>query len=247
MTPIIERAEHPTWTSNAYLVADRAGGTCALVDGHGHVQRLLDRIEADGLEVAMILLTHDHSDHVDIGAYKRFKRPVYAHPITADALPGGVVSDTIDEGDRLLIGAELAVEPLFTPGHAAGHLAFRIGSGDCITGDTLFKGTVAGNKGPTGDTIDVLKRSVMRLAELPPETRLHPGHTLPTTSGDEYETNPFIRIWRGLDEPDSTPVSVRGQEATLLYWGLDYDGSNKALVRFASGEEAVVGGSAVQR
>ncbi len=242
---IIERAEHPTWTSNAYLVADRANGTAALIDGHDHVQPLLDRIDADGLEVAMILLTHDHGDHVDLSAYDRFKRPVYAHPLTADLLPKGVVSDTVDEGDRLLIGAELAVRPLFTPGHASGHLAYLIGQDDCFTGDTLFEGTVAGNRG--ADTIETLKASILRLAQLPPDTRLHPGHTLPTTAGAEWETNPFIRIWRGLEEPGSERVSVRGEGATLLLWAKDYDGTSKALVRFDSGEEAVVGGSSVAR
>jgi hydroxyacylglutathione hydrolase len=244
---ILERAEHPRWTSNAYLAADPQSRKAALIDGHDHVRPLLDRIDADGLEVTMILLTHDHVDHVDLSAYDGLAVPVYAHPITAGLLPKGLVTDTIEEGDRLLIAPGLAVEPIFTPGHASGHLAFRIGDDDCITGDTLFRGTVAGNKGPNGDALEVLKASIMRLAELPTATRLHPGHTLPTTSGEEYEGNPFIRIWRGLDEPGSTPVTVRGQDAILLYWGLDYDGTNKALVRFASGEEAVVGGSAVER
>ena len=85
------------------------------------------------------------------------------------------------------------------------------------------------------------------LLTLPPETRLHPGHREPTTVADELETNPFVRVWRGLDPEGSEPCRVRGQEATLVLWGPDYDGTHKAWVRYADGREAIVGGSQVER
>ena len=86
-----------------------------------------------------------------------------------------------------------------------------------------------------------------RLMTLPPETRIHPGHKEPTTVGDEWESNPFIRVWRGLDPEGEEPCRVRGEEATLVLWGPDYDGTHKAWVRFADGRDAIVGGSQVER
>ena len=92
-----------------------------------------------------------------------------------------------------------------------------------------------------------------KLMELPPETRVHPGHTVPTTIATEWEENPFIRIWRGLDEESAEPVTIgpadadEREDATLVLWAPDYDGGNKAWIRSPSGDDAIVGGSQVKR
>jgi hypothetical protein len=86
------------------------------------------------------------------------------------------------------------------------------------------------------------------LMELPPETRVHPGHTDPTTVAEEWEHNPFIRIWRGLDEEGAAPCRVWERDATLVLWAPDYDGGHKAWVRWRdSGEDDIVPGSQVER
>ncbi len=64
---------------------------------------------------------------------------------------------------------------------------------------------------------------------------------------EEWENNPFVRIWRGLDEEGSDRCRVGEEDATLVLWAPDYDGTNKAWVRFESGEDVVVGGSQVDR
>ena len=89
--------------------------------------------------------------------------------------------------------------------------------------------------------------------KLPPETRVHPGHRVPSTIGEEWENNPFVRIWRGLDDEGAErctvgpPEAEDREEATLVLWAPDYDGGNKAWVRFGSGEDAIIGGSQVRR
>ena len=84
---------------------------------------------------------------------------------------------------------------------------------------------------------------MLRLAELPPETVVHPGHTEPTTIGEEREDNPFVRIWRGVDPEGEEHVTVWDREATLVLWAPDYDGTNKAWMRFADdGATASSGG-----
>ena len=82
---------------------------------------------------------------------------------------------------------------------------------------------------------------------LPPSVRVLPGHTDETTIGRELEENPFVRYWSGATPSLGEPVRVAGDEAELVVWSPDYDGKGKALVRFADGGEAIVGGSRVER
>jgi len=250
---ILQRVEQADWLSNAYLVVDRPGGKGVLIDSNGVTEPLVERVEREGTEITHVLLTHHHGDHV-VGVEKlaaRVGAPVLAHRLCAEQL-GEVVSGTIGDGDAIESG-ELRIEAMHTPGHCADHLALLIDGSDCLTGDVLFKGTVGGTRGPSGTGLDDLRSSVMdKLAKLPPETRIHPGHRVPSTIGEEWERNPFVRVWRGLDEPGSEPCEVgpadgEREEATLVLWAPDYDGGNKAWVRFASGEEAIVGGSQVRR
>ena len=64
---------------------------------------------------------------------------------------------------------------------------------------------------------------------------------------EEWEENPFIRVWRGLDPEGEEQCMVRGEPATLVLWAPDYDGTNKAWVRYPDGRDAIVGGSQVER
>jgi glyoxylase-like metal-dependent hydrolase (beta-lactamase superfamily II) len=244
---IIERTEHPSWLSNAYLVADRPGGHGVLIDGNGVVDGLLERIDRDGITITHVLNTHHHGDHtVDNERYKqRFGVPLVAHPLTAREVPG--VDQTIEDGEELTSG-DLTIRAILTPGHAAGHLSFLVDGTDVFTADVLFHGTVGGTRAPGHTTFADLKSSVMdRLMTLPPETRVHPGHTTPTTIGDEWEQNPFIRVWRGLDPEGDEACQVRGVPARLVLWGPDYDGGHKAWVRFPDTGDDIVGGSQVTR
>ena len=121
-------------------------------------------------------------------------------------------------------------------------MAFASNDCDVFTADVLFKGTVGGTMAPGASGFDDLRASVMRLLELPPGTRVHPGHREATTIGEEWESNPFVRIWRGLDEVGDEQVTVWGRPATLKLWAPDYDGGNKAWVVFGDdGVEAIVG------
>jgi hydroxyacylglutathione hydrolase len=132
------------------------------------------------------------------------------------------------------------VETIATPGHADDHVAFA-GEALCFSGDLLFKDAVGGGDAAT------IRDSVLRVLELPDETRVLPGHTDETTIGRERAENPFLRYWLGAAPALDEPVRVAGSDATLLVWSPDYDGKGKALVRLEDGREAIVGGSRVER
>ena len=127
-----------------------------------------------------------------------------------------------------------------TPGHADDHVTFVAGD-LCFSGDLLFKDAVGG-----GDAAQV-RESVLKLMELPDETKVFPGHTEDTTIGREREENPFLRYWLGAAPSIDEAVKVAGEDATLVVWSPDYDGKGKALVRMADGTERIVGGSRVER
>jgi glyoxylase-like metal-dependent hydrolase (beta-lactamase superfamily II) len=244
---ILQRVEHPQFLSNAYLVIDEPGGHGVLIDGNGEVDPLLERVERERIEITHILLTHHHGDHaMDTDRYKdKFGVPVVAHEQAAELL--GNVDETIGEGDSLTSGG-LEIEAIHTPGHCADHLALMINGTDCVTADVLFKGTVGGTRAPGATGFEDLKHSVMeKLMTLEHSVRIHPGHKQPSTIGDEWEENPCVRIWRGEDLEGSELCKVGEEDATLVLWAPDYDGGNKAWVRFESGEQAVVGGSQVTR
>jgi hydroxyacylglutathione hydrolase len=143
---------------------------------------------------------------------------------------------------RSLDTGGLSVRALPTPGHSDDGVSFLVNEELLFSGDTLFRDAVGG--GPA----DEVRRSVMDvLMPLAPDVRVLPGHTEETTIGREWEENPFVRYWRAATPSLDEPVRVAGQEATLVVWSPDYDGKGKALVRFADGGEAIVGGSRVER
>ena len=246
---LVERTENPIWLSNAYLVADEASGKGVLIDGNDDLGPLLERAERDGIEITHVLLTHPHGDHVAGLAEARQQigsPPLVAHAETAAELDEEV-AETLADGGKLRTGG-LEIEAIYTPGHAAGHLAFLVNGSDIFTADVLFKGTVGGTMAPGASGFADLEASVMRLMELPPETRVHPGHREPTTIGDELVGNPFVRIWRGAEETGAEEVTVWGRPATMKLWAPDYDGGNKAWIVFGdSAEDAIVGGSQVEK
>jgi glyoxylase-like metal-dependent hydrolase (beta-lactamase superfamily II) len=214
---------HPGWLSNAYLVADEPGGTAVFVDSGAALEPLLQAVERERLTVTHVLRTHAHHDHVagEDELVSRFGIEV----VTGDLETGG-----------------LRVRALLTPGHSDDGVSFLVDETVLFSGDTLFRDAVGG--GPAED----VRRSVMDvLMPLPPEVRVLPGHTDETTIGREWEENPFVRYWRGETPSLDEPVRVAGDDATLVVWSPDYDGKGKALVRFADGSEAIVGGSRVVR
>jgi glyoxylase-like metal-dependent hydrolase (beta-lactamase superfamily II) len=241
---IIERSMNERYLSNAYLVGVPSGEGF-FVDAGSPMAPLIEQAERHGIEPTHILLTHRHEDHVDGIEEVRTRWPdiqVLAHP---EEHVDGVTGD-MAPGEAVRIG-DLEITPLHTPGHTSGMLALVV-DGNVFTGDTLFKNSVGGVRAPGHTTYGDLKSSIMdTLMSLPSETVVHPGHCDPTTIGEEWEHNDFIRVWRGLDPEGSDPCVALGDPATLVLLGNDYDGGHKAWVRWPDGTDDIVPGSKVER
>jgi glyoxylase-like metal-dependent hydrolase (beta-lactamase superfamily II) len=236
------------WLSNTYVVADELGGRAVMVDAGGPVAPLLDYLRRGQFALTHVLLTHHHHDHVAEldQVLKRYPGiPVLIHPLERELV--SAATGTMEAGQTIETGA-LRIEPIHTPGHTAGMLSLLFDGTDVFTGDTLFKGSVGGVRAPGHTTYADLKSSIMdKLLKLAPETRIHPGHTEPTTVADELEHNSFVRIWRGVDPEGDEPCRTMGEDATLILLGDDYDGGHKAWVRWPDGADDIVPGSRVQR
>jgi hydroxyacylglutathione hydrolase len=268
---ILERALHPQFLSNTYLVADGAGGPAFFVDAGGPVKELIAKAQELELEPTHVLLTHHHFDHVsEVGALqKRWpKLEVLIHPSERELAGEDVKWGAIEPGETLLFGT-LEVRPLRTPGHTTGMLSFLVGEssaraprsgasiapggftgseGVVFTGDTLFRGSVGGVRAPGHTTYTDLKDSIMgTLMELPPDTVIAPGHADLTTVAREWNGNPFIRVWRGLDAERTEQCTAFGEPATLILLCDDYDGGHKAWVRWPDGSDDIVPGSQIEQ
>ena len=243
---ILERSLNQQFLSNTYLAGEE-DGAAFFVDAGGPLEPLLEAVTRHRMTPTHVLLTHHHYDHVcelDALLERWPDLHVLIHPLERELVPRA--NGDLIPGEPVAVG-RLSVTPIHTPGHTLGMLALLV-DGQLFTGDTLFKNSVGGVRAPGHTTYEDLRDSIMgALMELPHETVIRPGHTDPTSVGEEWETNAFIRVWRGLDPEGEEACTAMGEPATLVLLGDDYDGGHKAWVRWPDGSDDIVPGSQVQR
>jgi hydroxyacylglutathione hydrolase len=180
------------------LIADTESGRAAVVDPAYQVDLLLREAKQRGWTIAAILITHTHPDHVD-GAEEMAQAtgaPLYvgaAEAASAQAAAPSARVIPVAGGERITVGA-LQIETLATPGHTVAGTSFLV-ENNVMTGDTLFVGGCGRTDFPGGNP-RILWQSLQKLAALPEETRVYPGHDYgqsPTsTIGWEKSTNPYL-------------------------------------------------------
>lgn len=200
--------------ANCVLLGDPTAGVLAVIDPGEEAPRILERIEASGLEPALILHTHGHLDHaggtaelaqrlgpeIPIGLH-RDELDLYRNlamqgrMFGLDAVTPPMPTLWLAHGDRLAVGG-LSLEVRHTPGHSPGGVCFVVhGGGEpaVIVGDVLFHGSI-GRTDLFGGSFAILERSIReQLYTLPDETRVVCGHGPDTTIGHERRSNPFVR------------------------------------------------------
>jgi len=202
-------------TTNCFLVADEDAKQAVLFDAPDNTAAaLLDEAKRRGWDVIGLWLTHGHFDHVadHLEVTSRFPdakvlihrldepkllRPnssIFALPFTiAPRKPDGYLED----GQELSIGS-LKATVVHTPGHAPGHVMFHFPEDQMLVGGDLIIGGAVGRTDLPDSDPTALYASIRRVMELPPETRLLPGHGQPGTLRDELESNPYVRAAMGL-------------------------------------------------
>ena len=191
---------------NAYLVIDEGSQRAVIIDPGGEGQRLVGEIERSKATLDAIWITHAHVDHVGaIASVKeRWNVPVYLHPndrrlFEAAGRQAEVYGVPFEEppapdhefadGQKLSVGnVEMSV--MHTPGHSPGHVVIH-GNGIALVGDCLFAGSIGRTDLPMSNP-QQLADSLKKIAALPPETVVYPGHGPETTIGEERISNPFL-------------------------------------------------------
>jgi glyoxylase-like metal-dependent hydrolase (beta-lactamase superfamily II) len=192
---------------NCHIVRRDGSGQAIVIDPGDEAPRLIDAVGE--LDVAAILLTHTHFDHV--GAVAPLARATGAEvwcpeievPVLADIMrfvpwPGfgpyeSYAADHTVAGGEQLDLAGFAIDVLFTPGHSPGHVTYSIPAEHAIfSGDVLFEGSVGRVDLPGGDGPTLMQSLATLVETLPDETAVYPGHMGNTTIGRERATNPFL-------------------------------------------------------
>lgn len=203
---IITRLVVGPFQENCYIVTDAATGATAVVDPGSDGDLIIAEIEGMGHELHAIWITHAHVDHIGaIAAVKRrWNVPVHLHPLDEplyriggrQAQLYGIPYEeppppnaSFVDGQTLPLG-KLLLSVMHTPGHSPGHVIIH-GAGEALVGDCLFAGSVGRTDLPFSNAAQ-LEASLAKIASLPPETVIHPGHGDSTTIGEERMSNPFL-------------------------------------------------------
>jgi hydroxyacylglutathione hydrolase len=196
-----------------YLVGDRDAGECVAIDPAWDVQGIVDVARTDGMRLVGALATHYHPDHVggsifgmSIEGLPRLLElnpcKIHVHALEADGVrkvTGVSKSDLVEHrsGDRVAVGS-VEIELLHTPGHTPGSSCFRVAKA-LLAGDTLFLQGCGRVDLPGGDPEEMRLTLTQRLATLPGDIVLYPGHAYGGEHApldDVRRLNPTLRALR---------------------------------------------------
>jgi glyoxylase-like metal-dependent hydrolase (beta-lactamase superfamily II) len=168
-------------------------------------------IAKEKLEIKHLLNTHGHVDHVlgNAWAKRTYGVKLLVHPLDEQTLRAVQVyaapmyglaayeptepDGYLEEGDQVTFG-DTALDVLFVPGHAPGHIAFfHPGQGFCIGGDVLFQGSIGRYDLPGGNLQTLIRSITEKLLPLGDDVTVYPGHGPETTIGRERKYNPFLQ------------------------------------------------------
>ncbi|HWW45293.1 MAG TPA: MBL fold metallo-hydrolase [Acidimicrobiia bacterium] len=213
----------PQMVNFVYLIGDRETGEAVAVDPAYRVDELVELLDADGLRLTGVLATHWHPDHLggDLMGYPiegirelvgraDVDAPVHVQASEAEWVKRATGVDdsdlvTHESGDVVEVG-HVPIRLLHTPGHTPGSQCFIV-DGKLVAGDTLFLDGCGRTDLPGGDADQMYESLTQRLATIPDDTVLYPGHLYSpepsATMGETRQRNyvfrlPTLEQWRTL-------------------------------------------------
>lgn len=214
MRMIVETAAVGPFFKNGYVVGCERTKQAIYIDPGDEVEQLLAFIASEQLQVAYILLTHAHVDHVSgvAEAKRALGVPIFLHKddqsLYKNAVSHGMLFgltveepppvDRYYEGEGPITFGDYEVRVVHTPGHCPGGVCLAISKKDeagpphLFVGDTLFAGSIGRTDLPGGDYDTLLTAITNKLFAFPDESIVYSGHGPETTIGREKATNPFV-------------------------------------------------------
>jgi glyoxylase-like metal-dependent hydrolase (beta-lactamase superfamily II) len=192
-----------------YLIGSNETRKAAVVDAAWEIDTILKIAAQDDMELTHALVTHTHPDHVGGGfagmaiegaveMLEKCKAKIVVHKSEAEFIKGVSPSDLIksDHGDKINVGG-VEIELMHTPGHTPGSQCFLV-DGRVVSGDTMFIDACGRVDFPGGNPEQMYYSLTQKLATLPDETILFPGHNYAqkphATIGEQKKTNPYLRF-----------------------------------------------------
>jgi hydroxyacylglutathione hydrolase len=196
---------------NTYVIKRPEGNQAIVVDPGLEPESILDYLRGEGLDVAAILNTHGHADH--IGGNEALKDAFPQAPLIIGVNDANMLVDAnanlsapfgapitsppadrvVNEGD-VVEAAGIRLEVLDVPGHSPGHVVFVVRDTPCqvFGGDVLFRGSIGRYDFPGSDGNLLFQGIRTKMYALPTDTVVYPGHGPVTTIGHERRSNPFV-------------------------------------------------------
>ncbi len=193
--------------TNCYFVYHEGKSECIVFDPADRGDYIYEALKSKGFSVTHILLTHGHFDHIWGCSKLRSltSAQVYALDAEQEVLESArlnvsesagrtctvKVNNYVKDGDILTLNG-FDIKVLATPGHTKGSCCYYFeNEGVLISGDTLFEESVGRTDLPTGSMSELTHSIELKLADLPDDVAVYPGHGGQTTIGHEKEYNPF--------------------------------------------------------
>ncbi|HEY3096945.1 MAG TPA: MBL fold metallo-hydrolase [Acidimicrobiia bacterium] len=197
-----------------YLLGDRETGEALIVDPAYGVRELVEMAGTEGMGITGALVTHYHPDHVggdlmgysiegarELLAMDDVSAPLHVQRAEVPWIKrviGVSDSDLVvhDSGDEVRVG-DIPIRLVHTPGHTPGSQCFLV-DGRLVAGDTLFLEGCGRTDLPGGDAEAMYESITQRLASIPDDTVLYPGHLYSpepsATMGDTRRRNYVFRF-----------------------------------------------------
>jgi glyoxylase-like metal-dependent hydrolase (beta-lactamase superfamily II) len=209
MSMILEGFPTGLLQGNCFIAGCEQTKEAMIVDPGDEPDKVLAALEEKELTAKLIVLTHEHVDHISAVEPVReaTKAPVAMHRLAYEFtayqsqasmmflgrhLPRMTEPEVwLEEGQEISVG-KLKFRVLFCPGHSPGHVCLY-GEGVLFSGDVLFQLGIGRFDLPGGDGLELLKSIREKLFILPDNTVVLPGHGPATTIGQEKEHNPFLK------------------------------------------------------